>query len=224
MDRWRVLALAGAAALLTVLPPGCDDDGSPEEGMAPETSAGDASSTGESPAEDDSTGGGADTTAPPSTSGDAPDEPPATTDDADTSGSSGSAGDDGTGGQDAAAVVSGFVTRSVEPSAEGDATGTLYLSLMQTCETGASAIEGMEIADADLSGNGTNVPFVFNDIAPGTYQLTGFLDDNGNFDGAGPDLGDLVAVEGVGPGCVEVTVGATDVQNVALDLNFVMPF
>lgn len=169
---------------------------------------------------DATSSGGGGTSGTTSTS----EEPQATTDATADGDASGEPDDGSTGGSDATVAVAGFVTRSVEPGADGDAMGTLYLSLMQTCETGASAVEGMEIADADLSVAGTNVPFSFDDVAPGTYQLTGFLDDNGNFDGAGPDLGDLVAVEGVGPGCVEVTVAEAGVQNVALDLNFVMPF
>ncbi len=220
MDRWRLHGLTHAAALLFALPLGCDDSTTPETGVETGTSGDAATSGGTESPNDATTSGREGTSGTTSTS----EEPQATTDGTAADDSSSEPDDGSTGGADTTVAVSGFVTRSVEPGADGDATGTLYLSLMQTCETGASAIEGMEIADADLSVAGTNVPFSFDDVAPGTYQLTGFLDDNGNFDGAGPDLGDLVAVEGVGPGCVEVTVGEASVQNVALDLNFVMPF
>ena len=222
MDRWRVRAVVCLAMVLISVPLGCDDDTAPETGLGTETSGGAAT-----PGDDESPAGSSTSTSTTSHdgAGTTTEAPPQATTDATTSGATTDDPGDGSSGSDgAAAAVSGFVTRSVEPGAGGDATGTLYLSLMQTCETGASAIAGMEIADADLSVSGTNVPFSFEAIAAGTYQLTGFLDDNGNFDGAGPDLGDLVAVEGVGPGCVEISVGDADVQNVALDLNFVMPF
>ena len=41
-----------------------------------------------------------------------------------------------------------------------------------------------------------------------------------------PDMGDLVTAEGLGPGCVEVTVAgaASVVAPEAVDLNFLYPF
>jgi len=218
-----------AVLLLCIATAACSDsDSSTSSGGSTDTGAahGDGANT-DGNADDEDTGDVDGSDSPPSptdsdasTSGD---------DDADTSGAPGTDTDtdadtDGDTGSGSAHAVSGSVLRSVAPGEGNDAVGTLYLSLLASCDAGGVSEHGVELQDADLSANGASVAFAFEDVGPGTYFLTGFLDDNANFDGAGPDLGDLVAVDGIGPGCVEVNVQDEDVGGLTVDLNFVMIF
>ncbi len=127
--------------------------------------------------------------------------------------------------------VSGTVTRSYEPDPElGDGRGDIHLNLMAECpaRTGClpEFIGGIVITDADLSEEGAAVPFEISGIPDGTYHLGGFMDDAVNT--VNPEniseTGDLVYFGQASPACVEVTVSGGDLQDVNLDLNWVMPF
>ena len=140
------------------------------------------------------------------------------TDDSDASTDSG----DDTGGTWS---VSGHVTRSVDFDTDNDGRGTMFLNLIDTCGLGASIIDSLRLTEVDMTDISVEVAFEFTAVASGEYFITGFFDDNlsGADMNAIPDSGDLVPVEGVGPGCASITVDGEDLSGVTLDLNLVVP-
>ena len=92
---------------------------------------------------------------------------------------------------------------------------------------GSGRYRDCQVMNADLSAPGATVMYEIPDVPDGTYHVVAFLDDNGNSTPeSGPDMGDLVTAEGLGPGCVEVTVagGESVVAPEAVNLNFLYPF
>lgn len=158
-----------------------------------------------------------------------------TTDDPSPMTSASAGGEDSSGGEEGGEVggdpstgVRGAVIRSVAPAAGQDGIGTLYVGLLIECTAdsaqagGATPVEG-----ADLSAEGSQVLYEVSGVAPGTYYLVAFLDDNLNADTSNPyaDNADLVTAEGFAPGCVEVTIvdGQMATAPAAVDLNLVYP-
>jgi hypothetical protein len=148
-----------------------------------------------------------------------------------------SAGDDGGedessgGGEeggDPSTGVRGAVIRSVAPAVGQDAIGTLYVGLLVECTAdSASAGGATPVENADLSAEGSQVLYEVTGVAPGTYHLVAFLDDNLNADPSDPyaDNADLVTADGFAPGCVEVTIVDGQMVNAPapVNLNLVYP-
>jgi hypothetical protein len=82
------------------------------------------------------------------------------------------------------------------------------------------------LADADLSDPTTVLVYLIEGlpVRPEPYHVVAFLDDDGNasMDAPGPDMGDLVTLDGTGAPTVVVTPGDPVPMN--LVLNAVMPF
>lgn len=127
--------------------------------------------------------------------------------------------------------LTGNVTRSAAPAAGGR--GHLYVAVFTsdpvTDRTGAMNVANARVENVDMSADGASIPYTVSGIPPRAepYFVTAFLDDNGTVSAtdpsaAGPDRGDLVALEGFASPRVTVSSEAP----VALDLvlNFNLPF
>lgn len=109
--------------------------------------------------------------------------------------------------QGGTASLTGKITRSAAPGANGDAKGSIYIGVFTEnplsgfmANPNAMVVATAVVADADLSANGASVDFKVEGIPvrPEAYYVTAFLDDNGNVDpnnvnSALPDTGDLIA-------------------------------
>ncbi|MBC8073582.1 MAG: hypothetical protein IAG13_34995 [Deltaproteobacteria bacterium] len=142
-----------------------------------------------------------------------------------------SGGDESSGGDEApgdpSTGVRGAVVRSVSPAVGEDAVGTLYVGLLIECTADSAQAGGATPVDADLSADGSQALYEVTGVAPGTYYLVAFLDDNLNADASDPyaDNKDLVTAEGFAPGCVQVTVVDGEIATApeAINLNLVYP-
>jgi hypothetical protein len=143
----------------------------------------------------------------------------------DSGGDASSGGDEAPG--DPSTGVRGAVVRSVAPAVGEDAIGTLYVGLLVECTADSASAGGATPVDADLSAAGSQVLYEVTGVAPGTYYLVAFLDDNLNANASDPyaDNKDLVTAEGFAPGCVQVTVvdGEIATAPAPIDLNLVYP-
>lgn len=130
-------------------------------------------------------------------------------------------------GGDPSTGVRGAVIRSVAPAEGQDAIGTLYVGLLVECTADSAQAGGATPVEADLSAEGSQALYEVTGVAPGTYFLVAFLDDNGNADATDPyaDSADLVTAEGFAPGCVEVTIvdGQMTTAPAPVNLNLVYP-
>ncbi|MBX3274212.1 MAG: hypothetical protein KF729_28355 [Sandaracinaceae bacterium] len=128
-------------------------------------------------------------------------------------------------------TVMGNVTRTAMPAAGGR--GHLYIAVFTsdpvTDRMGAMQVANVRVEDVDMSGAGASIPYVLRGVPPRAepYFVTAFLDDNGNVDisdpsRAGPDRGDLVALEGFAS--PRVTVPNETPVTLDLVLNFNLPF
>ena len=130
-----------------------------------------------------------------------------------------------------AGSIEGVVTRSAMPAAGGR--GHLYVAVFTsdpvTDRDGAVNVANARIDDVDMSGADARVPYEVQGIPPRSepYYVTAFLDDNGTVDpsspaSAGPDRGDLVALDGFSS--VSVTIADETPVALDLDLNLNLPF
>lgn len=142
-----------------------------------------------------------------------------------TEGDSGETDSSDSTGDEPSAAVSGVVTRSVEPSDGNDAIGTLYVSVMSSCNATAKIISWTKVDKADLSAADAEQPFLIEKIPNGKFYVSGYLDDNENaaMDKPLPDKGDLIPANGIILKCLEVTVADSDVSGLVLDLNLAFP-
>ncbi|HET6584943.1 MAG TPA: hypothetical protein VFG69_15915 [Nannocystaceae bacterium] len=228
MDNVKELRLAlGLGMVLGAC--AADEGGSHDEGTVTNPASGDPSGDpGVDDGEDDESGG------PDADDSNAGDD--GSTSDAPEPGTSASAGDDvgddeSSGGEtpgDPDTGVRGAVIRSVAPAIGQDAIGTLYVGLLVECTADSAQAGGATpVENADLSADGSQVLYEVTGVAPGTYYMVAFLDDNLNADPANPyaDNADLVTAEGFAPGCVEVTIVDGQMVNAPapIDLNLVYP-
>jgi hypothetical protein len=161
----------------------------------------------------------------------ADDDPGTTTDTPDTTGGSdppgdGSSGDPETSGGGLGSVR-GAVIRTIEPAEGEDGIGDLYVGLLAECAQDAASVgDGDQIVGADLSAPGATVMYEILNVPDGTFYVVGFLDDDQNAADGMPDRDDIVTADGLGPGCVEVTVtgGNSVVAPSPVELNFLYPF
>lgn len=128
------------------------------------------------------------------------------------------------------AVLTGAVSRTAEPMADG--VGGLYIAVFDrdpvSDPDNAMAVGMVVVEDVDMTDPSTTVDYTVMGIPPRTdpYFVTAFLDDNDNATmsaDAGPDRGDLVAIEGVASS-PRVTLDAADTFELDLVLNFNLPF
>jgi len=136
--------------------------------------------------------------------------------------------DPGPGG---GASLTGAITRSAAPM--GDAVGDIYVALFDRDPVldmdNAVVVGRVLIEDANLAAAGASVAYTLPDVAPrgDDYYLVAFLDDNGTVDAAdpdaaGPDMGDLVSLDGLAAPRVEVTTPGSHAHDIVL--NSVLPF
>lgn len=124
-------------------------------------------------------------------------------------------------------AIAGSITRTAEPTDGG--LGTVYVAVfaenpitnMQAPTLGQDVLEGSDLTDP------TAVLTYVIDGLPARdepYHVVAFLDDDANasMDAPGPDMGDLVTLDGTGTPTVVVTPGDPVPMN--LVLNAVMPF
>lgn len=225
----------GLGLVLGMAHVGCDgeDDDRADTGAATTAPAGEASTDptdaeddGASDAGDDAGDDTNDEGGEESTSDDPPD-PSAGDDAGDDAGEEESSGGGEAGGSPSTGVR-GAVIRSVAPAVGQDAIGTLYVGLLIECTADSEQAGGATpVMGADLSAEGSQVLYEVTGVAPGTYYLVAFLDDNLNADATNPyaDNADLVTAEGFAPGCVEVTITEGEIATApaAVNLNLVYP-
>ena len=131
-------------------------------------------------------------------------------------------------------VLVGHITRSTAPNNGG--VGPVYIALFErnpiTASTSGSdpgLVAFQRIENVNFNPDGTRVPYRLEGIPPRMeqYFITAFLDDNmtanmGDPMKAGPDRGDLISLDGIGP--VKVTVDMVGEKMFDVDLNFSMLF
>lgn len=129
------------------------------------------------------------------------------------------------------ATLTGTITRSAQPAAGG--IGNLYIAVF-TLDPVSNAdttvnVANARIENADMSADDAMVTYTMLGVPPRAepYYVTAFLDDNGTVDttdpaNAGPDRGDLVAIDGFASPQVSITSETT--VTLDLDLNFNLPF
>jgi hypothetical protein len=124
------------------------------------------------------------------------------------------------------------VTRSVAVAQGQDGLGTLCLAIADACPSithqSPQGFASLEIAGADLSASGAQVPFVFEGVAlaEGQYVVTGYLMEGGGACTGTPARNDPVSFSLMGATpCPTLVVPAdSPVTGLVLDLNFLMPF
>ncbi len=207
----------------------CDDGGDDREDSGNLTgnpaTASSTDPTNASGADDD---GGADSSEPDDDSGDPAEGSTSADPQPETSAGEATGDDPTTGGGDPSTGVRGAVVRSVAPAPGQDAIGTLYVGLLLECTADSAQAGGATpVMGADLSAEGSQALYEVTGVAPGTYFLVAFLDDNLNADPNAPyaDNADLVTANGFAPGCVEVTIidGQMTTAPAAVNLNLVYP-
>lgn len=127
-------------------------------------------------------------------------------------------------------ALAGVITRSAMPAAGG--VGGLYVAIFDrdpvTMRDTAVAVGRAIVEDADMREASAAIPYEVTMIPPraAPYYVTAFLDDNGTVgsdpDAAGPDRGDLVALDGFASH--QVVVDGERRVTLDLDLNFNLPF
>ena len=222
------LVLASAVTLGTTA---CNKDKDDDEDDGADDAAGESEDDGPDPSAGDDADPSAGDDADPSAGDDADpsagdDDPSAGDDDAGESSDEEStdANDTGAGGD---LRISGTASRSeaAAPFAGNDAVGDLYVVAFDDA-CGGNVVADAMVAAADLSDPASAVAFTVEGVGPGTYFVTGFLDDNGDYDpeAPGPNMGDIVMADGAMAGCIEVDVVDVDLEGAALLLNFTLPF
>lgn len=136
--------------------------------------------------------------------------------------------------QPSAGVLVGVVKRQASASPEEDGVGNLYIAMFDkdpiSNRESAQLVGFQLIEDADLADASNEVAYRIEGITPRAdeYYVTAFLDDDGTADTsnpeqAGPDGGDLVAVDSFfPPSSPKVTVDAATEVSFDVVLNFNM--
>lgn len=124
-------------------------------------------------------------------------------------------------------AIGGSITRTAEPT--GGGLGTVYVAVFADnpiTTMGAATLGQAVIEDADLTDPTTALTYTVEGLPVRSepYHVVAFLDDDANasMDAPGPDMGDLVTLDGTGTPTVVVTPG--DPVPMDLVLNAVMPF
>lgn len=124
------------------------------------------------------------------------------------------------------ATLRGVVTASAQPANGG--VGALYVAVTDRSPImgDAEPVAGIVIESADFSVEGAAVAYeLVVPVAEMAVYVTAFLDDNGNaetVDPPGPDMGDLMSLDGLDP--PSIVVASPGDYTLDLDLNFAFPF
>jgi hypothetical protein len=115
----------------------------------------------------------------------------------------------------AEASVSGTAGRDISTCPPWqDGIGDLCVFLLDECGDVDTEVVSVTVADADMSWPTNTVPFTIEGVPDGTFQVYGFLDDDGTGCAGGATEGDFWVDS---DSCAEVTVtGQEDVTGVAL--------
>lgn len=134
-------------------------------------------------------------------------------------------------GASGAGTLTGSVTRTAAPAAGGR--GDLYIAVFTadpvTDRASAMNVAQLRLEDVDMSADGAAVPYTLAGVPPRAepYFVTAFLDDNHTVmaadpASAGPDRGDLVALDGFASPRVTVATATTVPFDIVLSFN--LPF
>lgn len=242
-SRWALISA------LAVVAPACGDDGSGgsggtegetetdgSTGTATDTASTDPSATATQTASNSATDSDTSPTTDPTAGTESDTDSPATTGtgttgvdgtDTEATETGDSTGEDDTTGQSGYSI-SGTFRRSVTAMIGfgNDGIGDAYIGALVACEQDAEDAGGTVVENADLSSTENTVEFTIEGLEDGTYYIAGFFDDNQNADpnDPAPDMGDFATTQGLGIGCVEVTVDGADVTDVEVVFNFTVPF
>lgn len=115
-----------------------------------------------------------------------------------------------------AGTIQGNVTRTPQLTFSGDGKGKLWIDIGTSCPyTGNIQVtKTVTVANVDLNPTNANVPWTMTGVAPGTYYVWGWLDDNGD-DQPFPMGGD----PGNNPTCPQVTLTANSGATTTLVFN-----
>ena len=126
------------------------------------------------------------------------------------------AGSDTQSGGIPAGEIDGEITRTQGLTFSGDGKGTLWVDIGGMCpySSGIDVKNTIMVPNVDLTSPNAKVPFKMTGVAPGTYQVWGWLDDNadGNPFPMGGDPGNF-------PTCVQATLTQNAGASVSLVFN-----
>lgn len=120
------------------------------------------------------------------------------------------------GGSVAPGTIEGVVTKGPSLTFSGDGKGTLWVDIGTSCpyQGNIQVTKTITVPSSDLTPTNAKIPFTMTGVAPGTYHVWGWLDDNG--DGQPfPNGGD----PGNNPTCPQVTLTANAGASVTLVFN-----
>lgn len=91
-------------------------------------------------------------------------------------------GGSGGGGPVPAGTVKGMISRTSSVSMPQDGKGTIYVDVGPKCPytEGFASAETATIPNVDMNDPSVKIPWQITGIAPGTYAVWGWLDDNGD--------------------------------------------
>jgi hypothetical protein len=205
--------------------------GSCDSKVDSETQAASASSGGDAPSSTGDDGSSGDVEGPPDASGGRETDPDATTTGDSTTGVTTTGNDETTDGLttgvDGMVSIAGSVTRTAMPTSGG--VGNVYVAIFDAdpiVSSDATPLGQAILESVDMSGEGAVSTYQIDGLVPTDAELfaVAFLDDNGNADqtSPGPDMGDLVTLDGTG--VPRFSLEPSGVTPLNLVLNAVMPF
>lgn len=118
--------------------------------------------------------------------------------------------------------VSGNISSSVTDcpalSANDDCVGTLYVGIFSDASRSSDGlVAAASLTEVDLS-NGGSVAYTVEDLAPGSWYLAAFLDDDGNADAAQPQPGEGDLVGNFGSIAISIEVGESTIADQELSI------
>jgi hypothetical protein len=211
-EKWRLMAFVSFVGL--ALGAGCGGaQGSGDSGQEVDGQDGEAGDDGGPTGDDGETTG---------------DDGETTGDDGETTGDDGGVvSDDGPGPVE----VRGVARRTCQLGAGQDGIGTLCVSVVDGCPSMThqqpQGFAFVQILSADLSAAGAEVPFSIDlsALAPGRYELSGYLQEAGGECSGAPAKDDPVTFKlaGASP-CPAFDFQGQSLDGLVLELNFLMPF
>lgn len=115
-----------------------------------------------------------------------------------------------------AGTIQGLVTKGPGLTFSGDGKGTLWVDIGTSCpyQGNIQVTKTITVPSWDLTPPNAQIPFTMTGVAPGTYFVWGWLDDNGD-NQPFPNGGD----PGNNPTCPQVTLTANAGASVTLLFN-----
>lgn len=113
-------------------------------------------------------------------------------------------------------TIEGVVTKTPQLTFFGDGKGTLWVDIGTSCpyQGNIQVTKTVTVPNADLTPANVSIPFTMTGVAPGTYYVWGWVDDNGDNQPfpQGKDPGN-------NPICPQVTLTANAGASVTLTFN-----